>query len=462
MERSFLSKNKEELLPYLSTDFAIAGNTHLAALNFLDQLIQRYPVKTIKEINIANPSKQNHRMFEFELPNGTKINTVLELDYEGKIKYIHMFDALFGMNRVEKSYQIAKIPFENKNGSIILKVRINEYAKELNLLFDTGADGMAVVQDLADSINLKITRQNNASVVGGNQQIQVSDHNQVKLNELTLDDMSIAIFPNHEKDGTDGIIGNALFRRYITEIDFDNNAIILYTFGEFQYKAQAHILKSTFPNGVMEIPANLSVTAGTILSGNFVFDTGANYNLICFRPFVVKHKLLVSGFKSELQSNTVSLGTVTPTFTGIANHFQIAQLPPNKHIAITLMGATQQENSWNPETDGSIGIRTICRYNVIINLAQHQVAFTPNTLSQLPQDFICRNNIIGWNNQGQLILLQNFNTSQDQQHSNIITEFDGIKADLISKKPKLLEKIKQKAVKQNIQIVFENGSKSNI
>ena len=462
LERSFLSKNKEELRPYLSAEFAIAGQTHQSAINSLDQLLQRYPIKTIEELKQSNLLQTNHRLFQFELTNGSKDSSIVQLDLEGKIKYIHLFDKLFGMNRTEKATQVAKIPFENKNGSIILKVRINEYSKELNLLFDTGADGMAVQQDLAELIDLKVTRQNNASVVGGNQQIKVSDNNQVKLNDLTLNNMSIAIFPKHDKDGTDGIIGNTLFRRYITEIDFDNNFITLYNFGEFQYPEQAHVFKSSFPTGVMEIPANLSIVNGKIASGNFIFDSGANYNLICFRTFVLKHKLLVSGFKSLIQSNTVSLGIATPTFTGTADYFQMATLAENKTIPVTLMGATQQANNWDPQADGSIGIRTISRYHIIINLAQHEVAMTANKLSKMPQDFICKNNIFGWNNQGQLICLQSMPANKDTLQNKQINSIDGIPADQLSKKPKLIEKIKQKALTKTISIVFDDGTKSSI
>ena len=76
----------------------------------------------------------------------------------------------YGQNSVSNNIPSklqAKIPFETEHGSIILKVRLNNNSRILRLLFDTGADGMAIDQSTADSIGLKISRKQNATVVGG-------------------------------------------------------------------------------------------------------------------------------------------------------------------------------------------------------------------------------------------------------------------------------------------------------
>lgn len=129
-----------------------------------------------------------------------------------------------------QSKPVATIPFEMVNGSIVLKVKINQSSKTLRLLFDTGADGMAVDQSLADSLGLKITRSNNASVVGGNMKIEVSDGNDVQLESgFVLKNQGIAIFPQM-RDHLDGLIGNTMTRRYITKVDFNKYELSLYDF----------------------------------------------------------------------------------------------------------------------------------------------------------------------------------------------------------------------------------------
>src|SRR5690606_22859540 len=134
------------------------------------------------------------------------------VDPQGKLVHFSLFDQLYGMKRKNKSTLRAVIPFENKNGSIYLQVKINGSEKPLRLLFDTGADGMAVSQQLADVIGLKVTRENSASVVGGHAKIQVSDNNTILLDTLKLGGQGIAIFPEMGRDG-DGIIGNTLIRQ---------------------------------------------------------------------------------------------------------------------------------------------------------------------------------------------------------------------------------------------------------
>ncbi|MGY0035194.1 aspartyl protease family protein [Pedobacter sp. NJ-S-72] len=80
-----------------------------------------------------------------------------------------------------------KLPVEVSNGSIIITLKLNETSRPLRLLFDTGADGMAVSQRLADSLGLKVSRKQQTSVVGGNLEISVSEGNTVHLGGFAVE-----------------------------------------------------------------------------------------------------------------------------------------------------------------------------------------------------------------------------------------------------------------------------------
>ncbi|TCC97789.1 retropepsin-like aspartic protease [Pedobacter hiemivivus] len=278
---------------------------------------------------------------------------------------------------VLKAKEVARISFESRNGTIILTVKLNDFPRPLKLLFDTGADGMAVGQGLADSIGLKVTRIQKASVVGGSVNIAVSSGNTVHMGDFDFKNQSIAIFKEMHKEGTDGIIGNTLARHYIVKVDYDRKELLLYNFGEFEEKGGTAI-PFTIPAGLFIIPGTLSITADQPHTGNFVFDTGAAYNLICFRPFVKQHKLLVSGFKSESHGSTVSMGMTTPTFAGKAATFSFSNVPPLKNMSVTLMAGGGQSESWNPGFDGSIGVGLISRYNFCINMQKKEIYIIPN------------------------------------------------------------------------------------
>lgn len=277
--------------------------------------------------------------------------------------------------------EVARIPFESHNGTIILTVKLNDFPRPLKLLFDTGADGMAVGQGLADSIGLKVARTQKASVVGGSVDISVSTGNTVHMGDFDFKNQSIAIFKEMHKEGTDGIIGNTLARHYIVKIDYDRKEMILYNFGELE-EGGGTAIPFTIPAGLFIIPGTLSITADQPHTGNFVFDTGAAYNLICFRPFVKQHKLLVSGFKADSHGSTVSMGMTTPTFAGKAAAFSFSNMPPLKNMSVTLMAGGEQSESWNPGFDGSIGVGLISKYNFTINMQKKEIVIVPNQINK--------------------------------------------------------------------------------
>lgn len=277
----------------------------------------------------------------------------------------------------QQAKEIAVIPFESNNGNIILSVKINDFSRPLKLLFDTGADGMAVRKSLADSIGLKISRIQNASVVGGTMEIAVSQGNIVHMGGFDFENQSIAVFKEMHRE-TDGIIGNTLAKRYITKVDYDKKEITLYSFGDYMYEKGGTAVPFTIPSGVFILPGTLSITADQPHGGSFVFDTGASYNLICFRPFVKQNKLLVNGFQSESHGSTTSMGMTTPTFSGKALSFSFAGMPSMKNMQVTLMAGGGQSESWNPGFDGSIGVGLISRYNFTINMTKKEIYFNPN------------------------------------------------------------------------------------
>lgn len=460
----FVHKDTSDILTQLAPNFSIAGHTDAGAKFRLNQIIKNYPVSKIEVITEKKTAKGT--ILQLNLTSGTDkhLNTEALLDQSGKLVRLSLFDQLYGMQRKQKAQLRATIPFENKNGSIYLQVKINGYEKPLRLLFDTGADGMAVNQQLADAIGLKITRENNASVVGGNTKIQVSDNNSILLDTLKLSGQGIAIFPEMSKEG-DGIIGNTLIRQFITHIDYDKNIISLYDFGDFQYKGKGATVPITMPAGVMILPGQLEVTQGKTYTGHFVFDTGASYDLICFRPFVRQNKLLVSGFKSEAQAATVSMGVSSPTFSGNSFQFAISKLPAIPGLPITLMGGNSANEQWQPGFDGSIGVRLLSRYNMTINLAESEVYFTPNKLHAHPQDFLIKNYQFGWDNTGQLKalgIIGTLETPDGLKVGTLIQRIDNYTVDQLKKKPMLIEEIRLKAKEQPIVITITDNKNITI
>ncbi len=278
---------------------------------------------------------------------------------------------------------MVSIPFEDINGSIMLNVKINKHTKPLRLLFDTGADGMMVGKTTAEAIGLTVDKKQQASVVGGNINIEISSNNTVLLDTFPVPQQSIAIFENEGWGDHDGIIGNTLAKKYIVQVNYDTKTLSLYSFGNSTNMPDNSItVPVNASDGSLQMNAALHMSSEKSVNAKFIFDTGAQYYLIVFRPLVKKHRLLVDGFVADSTGSTVSFGVASPVFHGKSTQLQLLpNLVVNK-MPVTLMGGSAGNANWNPGIDGSIGIKLISQYNFTINLMDKNIYLTPNNKNQ--------------------------------------------------------------------------------
>jgi hypothetical protein len=464
MNKMFAQKSTDGIMENLSTNFSIAAYTRPSTDRMLKTILERYACDSLQ---LKSEAKQNGSIQLTIIPfNKGKAGALsfVYTDTQYKLLYADIFDQLYGMNRYKKSLLIAKIPFEVQDGSIILTVKVNNSQRPLKLLFDTGADGMAITKALADSVGIKATRQQNTSVVGGNMQISVSEGNTIQLDTFVLKNQSFALFPEMHK-GSDGIIGNSIAKNYITKVDFDKKELSLYNFGDYEYDDKGTSVPVSVPAGLFIIPGEVSIMPGQENAGEFVFDTGASYNLICFRPFVKKNKLLVSGFKPEYNGTTTSMGMSTPTYSGSAAAFSFSSMPKLSNFPVTLMAGGGQSESWNPGFDGSIGIRTIGRYNFTINLQKKEIHFVPNHTLNFPNDFVLGAYLFGFDQDGKLKLLSIVAPVESEtiKVGQAIESIDGIAASVLLKDSKRMLAILAAPSGKTFKISYTtNGEKQNI
>jgi hypothetical protein len=271
---------------------------------------------------------------------------------------------------------VAVIPFEFDGKAIIIPLKLNDSDTLLRFLLDTGADGMAISKALADSLHLSIAGSQDVSVVGGQLRIDISPGNTVHLtDEFALQNQRIAVF-EHVGHDLDGIIGLNIPKDYITQVDFDKKQLVLFAFGDYRYEGEGEIIKIQDQYKVMSIAGTLNVAGKEEVAGDFIFDSGANYTLIAFSRFVRKHRLLLTGFKSERQSATVSMGHSTPVFEGRAKSFAFSPNLVFTDIPVTLQASTSR-NDDERTPSGSIGIHLIQKFNFTINLQKKEIFFSP-------------------------------------------------------------------------------------
>lgn len=360
----------------VASEFSIYSNTWPSAQNLLNKIWQN---QSINSLELASQHyKKEGDIFVvdavFILENQTRQNSKIGFNRNHKIVFVDYFDRLFGSSRYVESMPVATLPFKNAEGSIILTLQLNASRRPLHFLLDTGADGMAIRKTLADSLGLTVTHTQQAHMVGGQQQIEISKGNTVRLSEsLTLKNQNIALFPR-VRHQMDGIIGLNLIKRYITEVNYDKNEISFYTFGNRKYEKKDITLPVKTPYGLILLPSSINLTGDKVTDGNFIMDTGAAYYLILFSPFVHANRLLQSGFRPESQARTVSLGISSLVYNGKCNELLIGDYFVDNNIPITLQTDSKENSNISQSSpDGSLGVNFFSKFNFIIDLLKNEV-----------------------------------------------------------------------------------------
>ncbi len=302
----------------------------------------------------------------------------------------------FGIYRQRESKYICTVPFELKDNKIIIRARLNDSDRTLRMLFDTGADGMALVKKWREECKVEITRSQTTNVPGGQMQVNMSENNKLILDSLAIPNQSLILLENIGND-IDGIIGGAnLFRKYITEINFDTKEIKLYTLGKFAPGKEYKSSDLTYFNGVPTVDFNI-YKDGHHFESNFIFDTGAGYNAILFG----------SGMKKLLNDNIDKI--ITPNFfsynrsLGNTSKISIGQTDSIKFNHMCFKNVYLAMEAYNPQNHGrhnvmgSIGIKSLSKFNWIVNLVDYKIHTTPNRFTKLPSDFELNGYLFGYN-----------------------------------------------------------------
>jgi len=376
------AKDTALVMPLVSPNFAVATTTRPSSRNYLQTIFERELIDSITlAADIAVVPKG---LFKQEvgalvhLSGREPVKTNITFDgRDGTILYVDYFDSLYGLFRDRPARLMATLAIEQdeESSAIIVYLKLNSYDKPLRFLFDSGADGMAVSSELAAKAGVKASLSQTASVVGGNAQILVSSGNTVHLDSLQLQNQNIAIFEK-VRNNIDGLIGLNLAKNFIVKVNFDEKKMYLYSFGTYEYEAMGETESITVPRGIIIIPGYLNLTGKDTVSGNFIFDTGAEYHFMGFSHFVREHRLLLSGFKPVNQSATTSMGITTPVYEGTAVAFGFGKSIKQTEMPVSLQASSGNSN-WRPPADASIGIKLINNYNFTINLLEKEIHFTP-------------------------------------------------------------------------------------
>lgn len=453
---AFATGKIDPVRAYLSKRFSVGAYNKPAAEGMLQGILEKYPVDSLVLID-SETIDDKKRLTLLVVRNNKSSTTHAWLNEQNELLYVDLFDQLYGMNRYEKSVLKARIPFKLVNGSIVITATLNDTDRPLQLLFDTGADGMALRRSLADSLGLTVSREQNAAVVGGRMKIAISSGNTVHLDTLKLGNTNIALF-NEIGHGYDGILGCTIATSYITRVDFDKQVIELFNFGKYDHGKEGNMVDITFPSGIPVLPVSMKVGEKEV-AGDFVFDSGANYYLIAFGAFVKKHLLLTNGFVPYFTGATVSMGHATTTFTGNFSQMKWGNAGMQNFPGV-LQAHNDRDENW-VGSGGSFGIKAMRRYNFSIDLSRHIIHFTPNKYYELPADFVLGKLVFSFNSMQQLMITQVGDPKLMERfhEGDVVISIDGMKAEQLAKQAGKITELQLRS-KKTYQLKLERNGRT--
>lgn len=344
---------------------------------------------------IEGEKLQRHCTVNYFKGNRT-ITSEVHFSENGKLLFSDWLDwqGLRFQRRAVSSY-VASIPFQFYQNKVIIKARLNDADTTLNFLFDTGADGMALRTDLQSKCGVRITRSHVANIPGGQMETKLSENNSLVLDSLTIPGQSLVLFDFMGK-GIDGIIGGSnFFRQFITEVDFDQQVIRLYKHGGFLPPPSYKSCKMTYANGVPTVPIDM-YKGDRHIQSEFIFDTGAGYEAILFGSGMkqLDKDSIAQQIPALYYSLNYSIGHQAKIAMGIADSVRFANMTfENLNLG---MEPYNEANHGRHNVLGSIGIKTLCRFNWIVDLTAYKIYSCPNSKTNLPLDFYINEYLFGY------------------------------------------------------------------
>src|SRR5689334_18409107 len=143
---------------------------------------------------------------------------------------------------IEPSRSLTSIPFLQLTGGIIIvQARFDNFPDTLNFVLDTGSSGISIDSSTAEYLGLKPTpTERTIRGVAGIRKVSFLYNRKLHFPGLTIDSLNFhindyAILTSVYGERIDGIIGYAVFNRYILKVDYDSMKVNFCSNGTIRY-----------------------------------------------------------------------------------------------------------------------------------------------------------------------------------------------------------------------------------
>ncbi len=287
------------------------------------------------------------------------------------------------------SQHVTTVPFRLVAESVILiRGLMPGHADSLTFVLDTGSSGISL--DSAVAARMGLTPEPSAMNIRGiagvrkvfflyDRRLQLGDELIDSL-DFHINDYEFLSYVYGEP--IDGVIGYALFSRYIVKIDYDNRELQLHTIGTLRYPRGGHLLRPfirTLPVQSAQLRDSRSIAA------RYLFDIGAGLPLILSEDFV-EDSAVFRRKRKRFPVNAYGVGGQFPMALTVARSFRIG---PYRFRKVPAMIFDDEYNVTSyPYLGGLIGNQILKRFNLIVNYPAREIHLQPNGLYREPFSYV--------------------------------------------------------------------------
>jgi hypothetical protein len=274
------------------------------------------------------------------------------------------------VSNMPSEHILYEIPFTIAGEQIIIRLGINE-KDTCNFIFDTGTEYAIIDSGLY--IDLKLLIKSNISIncPGGNKTFDLVECD-YHIGDSLYKNVS-TIVASMKKDSKkckqriDGIIGNTIFCNNITKINFKEKKITVYkyytkTFGEIVFP-----ISYRGPSIIAEV----ELQNGSKIDGNFLIDTGSDFNLTIYNTCSDSIELakLIGCFKNRKSSDVC--GSKMIYYKGESNKLEFGKFIIDKPTTVI----SNYNTGLFADTlyTGIIGFPILKNYNFCIDLKSEKL-----------------------------------------------------------------------------------------
>ena len=189
---------------------------------------------------------------------------------------------------------VVELPLEFEKNLPLASIRVN--GAPVLFILDSAAEGCVIDEKAAAAAGVRPTDSATASGSGGTTTVSLARGVRLGLGGLEIVPDYVVLTPlahlGFEKP-VHGILGRPLFGKLVVEIDYANRVARLFDAAFFQPAAGAEALKLWMTDGPT-VRGRLNLTGHEEIEADLQLDTGSSHVLTLCKPFVDRHRLLVT------------------------------------------------------------------------------------------------------------------------------------------------------------------------